>query len=819
MEAAASVAAARGVSLPVSSPQVSRKEWRVVSDPSETERSKFGQTDERLIYEVQQGRGPADVDFCSITVDGSLDNDPLQHRLSTVAKQREELQRMETELRAQLIAKSEILEMRNSFDAQVKEQANANAKLQEQLREREQKIYELERRMEEKERELHAIRLDNEAAWAKEDLLREQSKELQTYRRERDNSEAERTQYIKQIHELQEHIQEKERQFMELQEQNRIAQETIVYKDEQMREAQAWMGRVQEIDALQQAEIRERTEQCNQLWLGCQRQAAEMERLHLHIQQLQIELTEVRERNGTFSDGSQVSKANSKDATQIGKSANNQLYESGNDAPPGGNSGNLPNGNDENSSSFAAVNVSTQSDHVHGLPLAPSSLLGMPTYIPPGQITALHPFVVHQQGIPPSVPQSHVVHFHSVPASAMPSLQQWPNQQVMSEGSQLSSHNQSPLQTDSTLLRSNSSYQYEASVNGNAIHSDYLDANISQEIEPKDSVAHSSEGGQQVPQSVDENYLPDPQTQQSVQHISSQFHDGLRLDPLEQNNEFQGKNVNSSPIPVLESQGLMTGEVSSAADKLPSNVPEPASNLNEKVTNSNSNAAIPETLVSMGQKNAYAAAKAVEPTLLDEQSLLACIVRTIPPGSSGRIRISSTLPNRLGKMLAPLHWHDYKKKYGKLDDFVASHPELFVIDGDYIQLREGAQEIIAATAAVAKVAAATATPSLYPSRIHSVAVTPMAQSHRLKKTADDISQLMAMQSQHSNGAYSGGGGISNVKILAKPRGPMELNASETRDASSVPLAVGNGSSHGRTSLNAHGLQQGRITSVSSNSRR
>lgn len=27
-------------------------------------------------------------------------------------------------------------------------------------------------------------------------------------------------------------------------------------------------------------------------------------------------------------------------------------------------------------------------------------------------------------------------------------------------------------------------------------------------------------------------------------------------------------------------------------------------------------------------------------------------------------------------MLAPLHWHDYKRKYGKLDDFVASHPEV-----------------------------------------------------------------------------------------------------------------------------------------------
>lgn len=39
--------------------------------------------------------------------------------------------------------------------------------MKEQLREREQKIYELERRMEEKERELHAIRLDNEAVGLK----------------------------------------------------------------------------------------------------------------------------------------------------------------------------------------------------------------------------------------------------------------------------------------------------------------------------------------------------------------------------------------------------------------------------------------------------------------------------------------------------------------------------------------------------------------------------------------------------------------------------------------------------------------------------
>lgn len=70
------------------------------------------------------------MDFCSITIDGSLDNDLLQQRLHDVARQREELQQMETELRAQMIARSELMEMQNSFDAEIKEHANAAAKLQ-----------------------------------------------------------------------------------------------------------------------------------------------------------------------------------------------------------------------------------------------------------------------------------------------------------------------------------------------------------------------------------------------------------------------------------------------------------------------------------------------------------------------------------------------------------------------------------------------------------------------------------------------------------------------------------------------------------------
>lgn len=71
-----------------------------------------------------------DVDFCSITIDGSLDNDILQQRLHSVVKQRDELQQMEIDLRAQLIARSEIMEMQNTYDSQLKEHASVNVKLQ-----------------------------------------------------------------------------------------------------------------------------------------------------------------------------------------------------------------------------------------------------------------------------------------------------------------------------------------------------------------------------------------------------------------------------------------------------------------------------------------------------------------------------------------------------------------------------------------------------------------------------------------------------------------------------------------------------------------
>ncbi|KAL1086532.1 hypothetical protein V6Z11_D08G121300 [Gossypium hirsutum] len=810
MEAAAAVAAARGGALPMSSS--SRKEWRAVSDHHlvrnhgdevEMDRSKLGQSDERTIYEVQHGREPADVDFCPITADESLDDELLQQRIHNITRQREELLQMEVELRAQAIARSRVLEIQSSCDSKITAHVNAVAKLEEQLDEREQTIHEFERKMEEKDRELHAIKVDKEEVWAKEDLLREQNKELATFRRERDHSEAERAQHIKQIHDLQEHVQDKERQLIDLQEQYRAAQEAILYKDEQLRDAQTWISRVQEMDALQsstnhslQAELRERTEQYNQLWHGCQRQFAEMERLHLHtIHQLQLELADVD------SNGSGATNANT-GIISNGASDNVQTFVS---------PGNAPNPN----------------DHVPSVPIAP---LGLPTYLPPGQVSALHPFIMHQQGAPHSV-TSHVGHY-SMPDTA--SIQQWQNQLTSPEGLQLSAQNHiPPPQTDQKLGGSDVKYEYDLSVNGQTIRSDYLD-HINQGAEPN-SVISSSSGKAQVDESINASYLVDSQPEPTMPQVSSQFHDALRLssEPKEQNILNMNNHVQEDQIPTAEETSTAAAAASPSHDTSVHSV-----NFCETTIKNGTGAIFPEKLVSTGQTNNLISAKTSETALLDERSLLACIVRTIPTG--GKIRISSTLPNRLGKMLAPLHWHDYKK-YGKLDDFVASHPALFLIEGDYIQLREGAQEMIAATAAVAKVAAAAAASasSPYSSILPSVAVTPMAQPNRLKKglpTADsnhaknenaafkgyavisktaagDHSQLSGMQNQHPNGVSFGvAGNLSNVKILSKSNGANS-------EISSLTNVESKASGQGRSNSNFAGKQQGRATGAALSSRR
>lgn len=89
----------------------------------------------------------------------------------------------------------------------------------------------------------------------------------------------------------------------------------------------------------------------------------------------------------------------------------------------------------------------------------------------------------------------------------------------------------------------------------------------------------------------------------------------------------------------VEAHGLMMEQTKSAANKSET----PVHSVNFSETNSATGVVLPEALVSTGQKSTILVGKAADVSLLDERALLACIVRTIPPGSSGRIRISSTV--------------------------------------------------------------------------------------------------------------------------------------------------------------------------------
>ncbi|XP_042426930.1 uncharacterized protein LOC122014655 isoform X2 [Zingiber officinale] len=228
--------------IPASSSHSSRKEWRAM--PDVPYRSNGGESWSMLILPNQPREQYMRNHHLSATRAGKV-----QRKLQEITSLREQLQQMEIEL-ARTIARSEMMELQNSFEIKLKEQIDSNNNLKEQVHEREPHILELERKVEEKDRELQTMKIDSEAAWAKEDLLREQNKELASFRRELDNTESERAQHLNQICDLQEHIQGKDSQILALQDQNQLAQETIHFKDEQLREAHSWISRVQEMDAL-----------------------------------------------------------------------------------------------------------------------------------------------------------------------------------------------------------------------------------------------------------------------------------------------------------------------------------------------------------------------------------------------------------------------------------------------------------------------------------------------------------------------------------------------------------------------------------------
>lgn len=78
------------------------------------------------------------------------------------------------------------------------------------------------------------------------------------------------------------------------------------------------------------------------------------------VQQLQLELAEARERNGTFTDESRISQENSKDVPQYGQNDGNQLEMNGGGMSTGSNVA-LPNGKSDSVASFTSTgNASSQ---------------------------------------------------------------------------------------------------------------------------------------------------------------------------------------------------------------------------------------------------------------------------------------------------------------------------------------------------------------------------------------------------------------------------------------------------------------------------
>lgn len=86
-----------------------------------------------------------------------------------------------------------------------------------------------------------------------------------------------------------------------------------------------------------------------------------------------------------------------------------------------------------------------------------------------------------------------------------------------------------------------------------------------------------------------------------------------------------------------ENQILLAEQASSAANALS----VANQSVNETVHNNSADSILSEAFASTGQTTSTTIAKSSDTVLLDERSLLACIVRTIPAG--GGIRISSTV--------------------------------------------------------------------------------------------------------------------------------------------------------------------------------
>lgn len=802
-------------------------------------RQNMSQPDDATIYEikhVQQSNRQLGTDLASLSIDSEMNNseESIQQRLHDIARQREQLQQLEIDLRAQFIARAEVVQIQSGFDEQAKQHASIVANLQEQIEARDHQIHELEQQLEERQRQLRVNQIEtNEAVWAKDGLLREQNNELATLRRECETAmseqkataaqlDTERVQHTAEIEELKERLCEKDRQIHEMEEQRRTAQEMLLYKDEQLREAQAWAARIQELDAMRlssshtlQVELRDRTDQFNQLWLGCQRQLADAERYYLQtIQHLQLQLAEAREQSQVCKENTAHNQIDAKEkkhsysenkggsqydvngdmASKVSKNGSSMVMNQA-------KAGMIPNGSVDGAVPLVLLrDMPAKAEHAAGLPVAPSPVFGMGAILPSDPMGMMHQFSMHQQGIPQNLQPSGVQvaqpafgQFQSISAIVPPQQLMTPQQhQQPIQNNHQYLHQHQPSQTQRFPLRQQSHPNYQVNSKSQVLHTKHQDFHthsqqnqtggdiVDVQKEQEAQKLKEEEEEQKLSSLLQEEYnehAPQPQeasglqqSDQTCQQESQAMPIHLHFQPSEQSRRLdqqqlpsfsqhqtmiqqpkgqigvqdreyesqnltnqQNKSINTEQIGTVShtSVSISPSQSFGGSSHFQPCVPD-CKNISETTDLQSPALQLPHKSAALDGYN-----KASDPALFDERSLLACFVRVIPAEASARIRISSTLPNRLGKMLAPNHWHDYKKQYGRIDEFVASHPELFVIDGDLIHLREGAHATISATTAVAKVAAAAAAAAspIGTGRLPTVAVTPVAHSqvHRLRK--------------------------------------------------------------------------------------
>ncbi|KAH7278658.1 hypothetical protein KP509_38G051100 [Ceratopteris richardii] len=688
----------------------------------------------------------------------------LEQHLHDVIRQREQLQRLEAELRAQFIARSEIVRVQNNFDEQSKQHASVVSNLQEQLQERDLRLLELEQKLEEQEQQLHVNQKEaSEAVWAKDGLLREQSNELSTLRLERETLLAEqkttlsqfeedRAELVSRLQDLEEQLHEKDRQLHESNERHQSAQETLASKEEQLREAQAWVQRAQGLDAfyanahnLLHAELRDRHEQISQLWLGQQRQLAEVERYHAQtIQRLRMEVAEVREQNRMLKSGC---------SSNLDKKSEQPLHfshEHSEQLNPSEGSLKLRE---------QVLSDNNQAEHPNILVVPTPIVLGTSGPVLNGNpIPVLHQLSGQPEGVLPTIPAVHT----DITQSSFPNPIVIPRYQQLSllHNQQNAIHHFQQVErqsldlvpVDNGNMKNNERFPHVVSVPAIEHGANMLmvtqratyqescitvDKQVGQtKEEDLNCKAENMTGFEKTStlRSAEDEHIQQHQVEtgglceKTNSDTNSAETESMKIyaqHPHLPEEDFSSSSAQTTEQHIVPDSTVaeehLTGYQVSKID--PGSIQE-----SQKKWGQGRQEASKESTSSVLQRSLPPDDKSATHMLLDEKSLLTCLVRVIPSEASARIKISTTLPNRLGKILAPLHWHDYKKQYGRLDDFIRSHPKLFVTDGDFVHLRKGAHAIISATATVAKVAAAAATHLLCTTWPPTVALTPVAQS-------------------------------------------------------------------------------------------